>query len=197
MHHNTATDVVHQQKAVLRQHFRQVRRTMPPDDKDARTRAIIARMQTLGALERASTIHMYWPSVKALEIDLRMLLYWLHARGKHIVLPIVERSPEVPTMSHARFATEADLEQNAWGILEPKSGERVDPQVIDAVVVPALGAGRNGHRVGYGKGYYDAFLQHVNAPLLCPVYADCLVDHCPAQPHDVRMDILITEHELL
>lgn len=198
MRHNTAADnVVRKQKADLRQRFRQLRRNLPPGDADARTHAIIARMQTLEALERASIVHMYWPSEKAPEIDLRALVYWLRARGKQIALPIVEHAPDVPTMSHARFTGTADLERNAWGILEPKSGKRVDPQVIDAVVVPAFGAGRNGHRVGYGKGYYDAFLQHVNASLLCPVYADCLVDHCPAEPHDVRMDILITEHEIL
>lgn len=198
MRHNTAKDaVVHQQKAALRQRLRQLRRAIPPDDAAARTRAIIARMQTLGVLERASTVHMYWPSAKASEIDLRTLIYWLRTRGKHIVLPIVEHSSGAPTMSHARFEGMADLRRNAWGILEPKSGQRVDPQEIDAVVVPAFGAGRNGHRIGYGKGYYDAFLQHLNAPLLCPIYADCLVDHCPAEPHDVRMDILVTEHEKL
>lgn len=198
MRRNTATDnVVRQQKATLRQRLRQLRRTIPPRDADTHTRAIIARMQTLEVLVRASTVHMYWPAEKASEIDLRTLIYWLRARGKQIVLPIVEHSPDAPTMSHARFTGMCDLERNAWGILEPKSGKRVDPQEIDAVVVPAFGAGRNGHRVGYGKGYYDAFLQHVNAPLLCPVYADCLVDHCPAEPHDVCMDILITENKIL
>ena len=64
-------------------------------------------------------------------------------------------------------------------------------------MVPALGAGRNGHRLGYGKGYYDAFLREVDAPTICPVFAACLLDHAPAEPHDVALDILITEDEII
>ena len=66
---------------------------------------------------------------------------------------------------------------------------------IDAVVVPAFGAGRNGHRIGHGHGFYDAFLSEVDVPRICLIYHETLVPVVPAEAHDVRMTHLVTERE--
>ena len=58
-----------------------------------------------------------------------------------------------------RFAAASELVKNAWGIPEPVGDEFVEPRVIDIVLVPGLCFDRVGHRVGYGKGYYDRFLK--------------------------------------
>lgn len=50
------------------------------------------------------------------------------------------------------------LKKNAWGIVEPVDGERIEESLLDVVIVPLLVADKKGNRVGYGKGFYDRFL---------------------------------------
>ena len=94
------------------------------------------------------------------------------------------------------FEGEASLIANRWGLLEPdETAPVVEAGVLDAVVVPALGAGRNGHRVGYGAGYYDAFLPATRGFPVAVVFAACLVDAVPPEPHDVPVACVVTEGE--
>jgi 5-formyltetrahydrofolate cyclo-ligase len=59
------------------------------------------------------------------------------------------------------FETET-LQLNAFGIQEPLPFNLVPPNLIDAMLVPLLGFDLKGHRVGYGKGYYDRYLVSAN-----------------------------------
>ena len=49
---------------------------------------------------------------------------------------------------------------NEWGIAEPTSNEIVEPSIIDAVIVPLIGFDLRGHRIGYGKGFYDKYFEN-------------------------------------
>ena len=189
-------DLARREKAALRRRFRAYRAGLSDADYAALSAAVVARLKTLPELLQAQTVHIYWPLLPGREIDVRPLIAWLQVSGKQIVLPVVDSFTDTPRLRHVRFETTTALRPNRWGIHEPIDGTCVPVERIDAVVVPALGAGRNGHRLGYGKGYYDAFLQKLDAPTLCPVFAACLIDQAPAEPHDVPLDILITEDEI-
>ena len=58
------------------------------------------------------------------------------------------------------------LQTSAWGIQEPRQGVPTPPEKIDLVLVPLLAFDRRGHRVGYGKGYYDRLLSQVRSGCL-------------------------------
>ena len=74
------------------------------------------------------------------------------------------------------------------------------PEALDVVVLPGLLFDRNGNRLGYGGGYYDRFLA-TQAPQALRVglaFARQLADApIPAEPHDMRLDMLVTEAEIL
>ena len=191
-----------EQKEILRNQFRSFRAQLTPEVYEERSAAIVARMQALPELRQAQTVHCYWPLVERHEIDVRPLITWLHERGLQVVLPVVQRyvsrsSVELPRLRHARYDGPATLRPNRWGIHEPSAGPSVPIEDLEAVVVPALGAGRNGHRIGHGLGYYDAFLSQVAVPTLCPVFDGCLSDWVEPEAHDVRVSVIITEHETL
>jgi 5-formyltetrahydrofolate cyclo-ligase len=132
------------------------------------------------------------------EIDTRPLIRTLHEQGVEIVLPVVTSfSNGSPAMTHRRYTGDDALRPNRWGVQEPIGTDAVSPDVLDGVIVPALGAGRNGHRIGHGRGYYDAFLADLDAPTVALVYDACLVDAVPADVHDVPMSAIVTEHETL
>ncbi len=80
----------------------------------------------------------------------------------------------------------------------PTGGERVSAGVLDAVLVPAAAVDRDGNRLGWGKGYYDRFLQSVDgSPLVVAVVFDSdIVSSVPIEPHDVPVNAIVTEFEV-
>jgi 5-formyltetrahydrofolate cyclo-ligase len=188
-------------KAALRTHFRTVRAGITAEAYQQESAAIIARLAALPEVRTAHTLHAYWPHTGRREVDLRPFLRAMQDEGKRIVLPVVvgfePAAGPTPRMTHRLFVDDAHLHPNRWGIEEPIGTVHVPLEAVDVVIVPALGAGRNGHRIGHGLGYYDEFLAGLRVPTLCPVFAACLVDAVPADPHDVPMDVIVTEDAVI
>ena len=67
---------------------------------------------------------------------------------------------------------------------------------LDLILVPGLTFDRSGGRLGLGKGYYDRFLKYVrpDAPKIAPAFECQLLDEVPVSPHDVRVDMVVTEN---
>lgn len=181
-------------KRALRERFQRVRTALEEDEYREASEAICERLAAIPQISDASTVSIYWPLLVRREVDTRPLIDRLLADGKRVVLPVVAGFESAPEMGHVAYAGEENLETNRWGLREP-AGEPVPASEIDAVVVPALGAGRNLHRVGYGRGYYDAFLRDRAIPAFSPVFAACLVDEVPGEAHDVRLHGVVTERE--
>jgi 5-formyltetrahydrofolate cyclo-ligase len=105
---------------------------------------------------------------------------------------VVRRPDGAPHLEQRLYAPGA-LSPGAFGVLEPLDTPAIMREEIDLAIVPALAASRDGFRLGYGGGYYDAFLAGLGATIVCPVFDACLVDSLPQEPHDEPVDIIVTE----
>lgn len=187
-------------KRLSRARFRTYRRGLDEAAYRALSRTLCNRLRALPEVDAAHVVHAFWPVVERRELDLRPLLRALRAEGRTIVLPFAPPNPapgEPPRLEHYPLRSEQDLRPNRWGVLEPEPTEPVAPADVDVVLVPSLAVDRSGYRLGYGGGYYDAFLADVAAPRVAPNYAACLVDVLPREAHDVRVDLVVTEFDLL
>ena len=92
---------------------------------------------------------------------------------------------------------ESRLELGSFHIEEPTGSDTVDPQDIELVVVPAVAYDRNGNRLGRGKGFYDRLLRNTKATKIGVGYEFQLVDEVPSEPHDVAVDIIITQNSTI
>ncbi|MBD8506102.1 5-formyltetrahydrofolate cyclo-ligase [Hoyosella sp. G463] len=122
-----------------------------------------------------------------------LMLEALVAAGFPVILPIMRPGS---ALDWARFEGAAAFRQARFGILEP-AGPLLGPggvQSCGLVLVPALAVDRTGTRLGRGAGFYDRALGALahRPPLIAVVRDEELVDHLPADPHDVRMDGVIT-----
>lgn len=81
----------------------------------------------------------------------------------------------------------------AFSIEEPDGDDLTDISAIDLIIVPGVAYDRLGNRVGRGKGYYDRLLQTTRAVTIGVGYDFQLVDQIDCEPHDVPVDIVITE----
>jgi len=92
------------------------------------------------------------------------------------------------------------LHRGTYGIPEPDAFcEVVDPDLADLIIVPGIAFDETGKRIGYGKGFYDRALHHLEGKgKLVGFCYDCqVVDAITGEPHDVTMDLLITEKRVI
>ncbi len=103
-----------------------------------------------------NVIHTYLPIEKNREPDTWMIIdrIKLEFPSVRISIPRIRNND----LENFYFEGKNQLEKNNWGILEPKHGIPTPIDKIDLVIVPLLTYDRRGHRVGYGKGFYDKFL---------------------------------------
>ena len=177
-----------------RARFEAYRRELTPEWYAAASAIICARTAALQSIVRSDVIHIYWPMPDEGEVDTRPLIQMLRTIGATVVLPVITSyDPASPTMEHRKYEGPSALETNRWGLREPKNTLCISPDKLDVVVVPGLGADREGTRLGRGAGYYDNFLRTVDVPRILLTYSDCLVDSLPAEPHDVPVTTIVTE----
>jgi 5-formyltetrahydrofolate cyclo-ligase len=138
------------------------------------------------------------------ELDPASAIEGLRGRGARIALP---RAQE-PTPGEARLSFECvepgtALRPGKFGIPEPAEDARlsVEPDALDVVILPGLAFDADGRRLGSGGGYYDATFRgsrRGSSPLLMGFAYDFqIVDLCPAEPHDVAVDLVVTETRVL
>lgn len=138
----------------------------------------------------ASTVSLYSP-VKN-EIDTRLIFAACLNSGKRVLYPIVCGD----SMVFREVRSEQQLSPGSFGIMEPCELAVCSPSAeADLMVVPGVAFDLAGHRLGFGKGYYDRYLAMVcNRPLLVGLCHDFqLCDRLPVQGHDIRMHYLFTE----
>lgn len=185
-------------KDTWRVHFRAFRQSLSSCSYRARSSLIDHRVLALPEVATAEVVHVYWALQDRGEVDTRLIIAALRQRDVEVVLPVVTSFDSThPTLEHRRYEGPARLETNRWDLREPAGTKRVSPDTLDAILVPALGADRSGHRIGQGSGYYDTFLASVACPRIALVYEDCLVPSLPSAPHDVPMTTLVTEKNVI
>jgi 5-formyltetrahydrofolate cyclo-ligase len=99
--------------------------------------------------------HLFLPIIKKAEVNTSFFLTILQERNKHIVLPKVTSNDSLTSIL---LNNSTKIIKNKWEIPEPERGIIIAPSMLDVVFIPLLGCDTLGNRVGYGKGFYDAFL---------------------------------------
>lgn len=133
------------------------------------------------------------------EVETFPLLAEVLARGRELVLPRVDRASRSLDLLRVKDLG-ADLRPGYQGILEPDPARcsPADPHFIDLVLVPGVVFDRRGFRLGYGGGYYDRLLASLpRAVRVGLAFSLQVVEELPVLPHDVPVDILVTEEGVL
>ena len=151
----------------------------------------VLRVWLVGRSE--STIGAYWP-IKG-EFDALPALYrWSEAHAdRRIGLPVIDR--ETKQLRFHVWYPGCPMEEDAYGIPKPKDTEAFEPQLL---LVPCVGYGPGGLRLGYGGGFYDRTLAALTPrPFTIGVgYSHGWVPWLEGEPHDVPLDAILTEEGL-
>ena len=142
-------------KAALRLRYAHLRTQLSPLEVEKASISITNLLLTL-PLWSFSYYHLFLPIRSKNEINTEFLLSVLQGKDKNVVVP---RLMSKNHFSNILLTDSTRLVPNSWGIPEPEGGLEVPAKSIDVVFLPLLAFDLAGHRVGYGKGYYDTFLE--------------------------------------
>lgn len=97
---------------------------------------------------------------------------------------------------------ENELVLHKFGYYESSSDDFYDEKILDIVVVPALAFDSSKNRIGFGGGYYDTFLNKVrgknkNTLFIGVCYDFQMIEEVPIEGHDITLDLVINESEVL
>lgn len=107
-------------------------------------------------------LHTFLPIVSKKEVDTWLIIDRIRREYPQVRISIPKVNESTGELDHFYFEGLHQLTTNAWGIQEPKQGIPTEYEKIEMVLVPLLAFDRYGHRIGYGKGYYDRFLSKCN-----------------------------------
>ena len=183
-------------KELLRRDVRTWAAALNPVDRHRWSGPVAARFLDLPSVQAAGHV-MLFASLPS-EPDTAPIFDALHAAGKRISMPLVHPGTGALTVHEVRHASE--LVPGTFGILEPDPAvcPVVQPGAIEVVAVPGLAFCRARHRLGRGRGFYDRFLPSTNAAVSVGLFfAAQERDAIPVEPHDVPLDLILTERETI
>lgn len=171
----------------------ETRRALPLAERQRLGDAIAQKLSTLPELSGAPRrIGFYWP-IRG-EPDLRPFVRSLLERGFEAALPVVVK--EKAPLEFYRWTAETRMtRQSVWGIPVPAERDVVKPDIL---LVPLVGGDDAAYRLGFGGGYYDRTLaSYTEKPLAIGLgYEFARLGTIYPQPHDIPMDIIVTEADL-
>lgn len=142
-------------KAELRKNYKQKRKELSLEIIEDLSLQIANRLLTLPVWD-FSFYHLFLSIEEQKEINTDFILNILSGKDKNIVISKSDFS--TGKMTHFLLTDNTIIKKNNYNIPEPVDGIEIPCQKIDVVFVPLLAFDIQGHRVGYGKGFYDRFL---------------------------------------
>ena len=143
------------EKTELRKIYKAKRAALSPEKREEFSLAIANQLINMPIWDR-TYYHLFLPIENHNEIDTEFILHLLAGRDKEIV--VSKSNFEDHSMTHFLLTDNTKIKKNEFNIPEPVDGLEVPVAKIDVVFVPLLAFDKAGHRVGYGKGFYDTFL---------------------------------------
>ncbi len=176
--------------------MRVTRQAYPSTAVAARSAKICERLLALPILAQAKAVASFAPLLERREVDLRPLDEALRQRGTHLYYPFMDPTPTGFRTGFRKAERLDDLVPRTQPFAEPPpEAPEAQRGAIDVVLVPALAAAADGHRVGYGMGYYDATLPDIVPPArsVVVVFDFQLLTELPCEPHDHACDWVVTD----
>ncbi|MCX6690910.1 MAG: 5-formyltetrahydrofolate cyclo-ligase [Methanoregula sp.] len=180
-------------KQALRDDAKQKRRAIPEDEIAKKSARICASL--LEVIDGCDPVMAYVS--KPPEVDTHPFIRDLLREGRRVVVPIIEKETRTLRLSYLWDTTL--LVKSTFHVPEP-IGNEIPAQTSDiqTVIIPLLAFDRRGNRLGYGAGYYDRFLaQNPGIKKIGVAFSCQETGSVPRDENDVRIDIVVTEDEVI
>ena len=147
---------------------------------------VCSRLVQTELFQKADCIALYYAMDDEVQTS-NLIEEW--SKNKKIALPVISGE----NINFHAYTGKEFLSAGALDIPEPTSTDVIPPNEIDLFIVPGIAFDRHGNRLGRGKGFYDKYLAGIIKPMIGVCFDFQLTDAVPAEKHDIKMDMIITE----
>lgn len=178
--------------------MRELKRAVTAEEKLRRSETVMRSVEQLPEFQRARVVLLYWSMADEVQTHAFVERWY---RAKTLLLPCVDGDDLV---LRQYTGPECMVAGEQFGIGEPAGRDRMgatgseewkDLGAVELIVVPGVAFDKQNNRMGRGRGFYDRLLKSTpNAVKVGVAYDFQMLDTIPVEPHDVKMNRVITEN---
>lgn len=182
-------------KQNLRKKYRDIRKNMKPEIKGNYDKLILDKMINFNKYQKAKTLLCFVST--DIEVDTRKLINHALDNGKKVAVP--KCLDKNGNMEFFLINSLDELKEDSFGLLEPDENTAVMLEnYMDSIcILPGFAFDNQGYRIGFGKGFYDRFLQKYTGIKVGVCYNNCLANTLPHGRFDISADYLVTQKYVL
>ena len=180
-------------KTFLRSHYKKKRFSLTKQEVDDLSQRVYKQLDKLN-IWKLKHYHIFISISNYNELDTSFIINKLKSEQKIIIVPKISNNELV----HIAINNETEFGLNEYGIKEPNDGNHFIIENLDIIFIPLLAFDIEGHRVGYGKGYYDRFLKLTNNSTLKIglSFFDPINKILDIDDNDVKLDYCVTPKQV-
>ena len=180
-------------KTFLRSHYKKKRLSLTKQEVDQLSQRVCKQLDKID-IWKLKHYHIFISILKYNELDTSSIINKLKSEQKIIIVPKISNNELV----HIAINDETEFSLNEFGIKEPNDGNHFIIENLDIIFIPLLAFDIEGHRVGYGKGYYDRFLKLTkNSTLKIGLsFFDPINKILDIDDNDVKLDYCVTPKQV-
>ncbi len=182
-------------KAQIRKLALQQRKLLTPAECKDLSQKLLANFKTLDFTE-INSIHLFLPIHKNNEPDTFLIIAWLQKNHPSIEIIVPKANFKTGLMQHFTYAGKEDLKFNSYHIPEPLQA-KLTATKPSMVLIPLLAFDKRGYRVGYGKGFYDRFLQNLKTQKIGLSFFAASTEIIDVHLNDIKLNKCITPNGIV
>lgn len=187
-------------RSALRHHFRNLRRSLTPEQQNAAAHNVLASCLDYPAFLQARTLAFYLANDG--ELSTQYLLDYCWHQNKTVLLPVID-PVQTTSLVFVKYEADSPLILNKYGIAEPQyhPDKAIPLQSIDIIFTPLVAFDKTGNRLGMGGGYYDRTLAQLNSPTFSTKIIGLAhdlqqSDNIPSQSWDIPLHGIVTPSQI-
>lgn len=179
-------------KKTLRRVYLEKRLLLSKVEFDERSKLLLRQIKQHINFNDYKYLHTFLPIIDKREINTWSIIQEARSVNPEIQIGVSKSLPQ-GQLRHFLLEEGTRIVFNKWGIPEPEGAEELPPATFDLVMVPLISFDKVGHRIGYGKGYYDRFLKLIPAANKVGLSISPPVDMIPyVEKNDLPLNSCIT-----
>lgn len=182
-------------KQNLRKKYRDIRKNMSASQKATYDNLIYDKLINFHKYQKAKVLLCFVST--DIEVDTIKLINHAFENGKQVAVP--KCLDKNGSMEFFLISSLDVLKEDSFGLLEPDETTSVMLENYNdsLCILPGFAFDNSGFRIGFGKGYYDRFLQRYTGVKVGVCYNSCLANNLPRGRFDVSADYLVTQKYIL
>jgi 5-formyltetrahydrofolate cyclo-ligase len=178
-------------KSELRLKYKELKKQLSEEDIERNSLVIANHLLSVPIWDK-TYFHVFLPIVERHEVNTQYILHILSGRDKEVI--VSKSNFTTLEMIHFLLTDNTKFKKNEYNIPEPIDGIEVPSYKIQVVIVPLMAFDKKGHRVGFGKGFYDKLLSECKSDTVkigvSFFEAEEIISN--TGDHDIKLDYCVT-----